>query len=193
MEPEKRIAGHLENDEVAAYLDRALPLSDRRRVEEHLADCDVCSAEVVEVARLLQTRPRRQSWYLPLGVTAAAAALLLLYWPRAAEGPAASNYREATVNTTVAPVVIAPRGATIGAPKFAWIGVPHADRYRLMVFDGTGRVVWEGQTSDTIAVFPETIALQQETPYFWKVEAQTGWKRWVGSDLVEFNVGPPRP
>jgi hypothetical protein len=194
MEAEDRVLGHLESGEVAAYLDRTLPPSDQSRIEEHIADCDVCRAELVEVARLLRTQPRRRGWYMPIGVAAAAAAVLLLVWPRPMEEPAVSpRYREPVVTTTVAPSVIAPRGASIAAPRFVWTEVPRADRYRLAVFDGTGRVVWETETRDTTAVLPGSIRLREGASYFWKVEAQTGWNRWVGSDLVQFSLGRTRP
>lgn len=194
MAAEQRIPDHLESGEVAAYLDRALSPSDRSRVEEHLADCDVCRAEVIEVVRLLRMRPRRRGWYVPVGVAAAAALVLLLVWPRPSEEPELPPiYREPVVTTTVAPSVIAPRGATVAAPRFVWTEVPHADRYRLTLFDDTGRVVWETQTGDTAAGLPESIRLQEAASYFWKIQAQTGWNRWVGSDLVEFSVGPPHP
>ncbi len=194
MAPERPIPDHLENGEVAAYLDRALSPSDRSRIEEHLADCDACRAEVIEVARLLRTQPRRRDWYVPLGVAAAAAAVLLLVWPRPVEEPALPpNFREPVVSTTAAPSAIAPRGAIVAASRFVWTGVPHADRYRLTVFDATGRVVWETQTGDTAVGLPESIRLQREASYFWKIEAQTGWNRWVGSDLIEFSLGPRRP
>src|SRR5690242_11771434 len=194
MAPERPIRDHLENGQVAAYLDRALSPSDRSRIEEHLAGCDACRAEVIEVARLLRTQPRRRGWYVPIGVAAAAAAVLLLVWPRPAEEPALPpNYREPVVTTTAAPSVIAPRGAIVAASRFVWTAVPHADRYRLTVFDETGSVLWESQTSDTTAALPASIRLQRGASYFWKIEAQTGWNRWAGSDLIEFSLGPLRP
>jgi Putative zinc-finger len=194
MESERRTPDHVESGEVAAYLDRALSPSDRSRVEEHLADCDVCRAEVIEVARLLRTHPRRRGWYVPIGVAAAAAAVLLLVWPRPLEEPPLPpNYREPVVTTTAAPSAIAPRGAIVAASRFVWTAVPHADRYRLTVFDETGSVLWESQTSDTTAALPASIRLQRGASYFWKIEAQTGWNRWAGSDLIEFSLGPLRP
>jgi hypothetical protein len=194
MEPEQRTPDHLDSGEVAAYLDRVLSPPNRSRVEAHLADCDVCRADVIEVVRLLRRRPRRRGWYVPVGVAAAAAAVLLLVWPRPAEEPEPPPvYREPVVTMTVAPSVIEPRGATIAAPRFIWTEVPHADRYRLTLFDDTGRVVWETQTGDTAAGLPESVRLQRGASYFWKIEAQTGWNRWVGSDLVEFWLGPPHP
>ncbi|HYL55483.1 MAG TPA: zf-HC2 domain-containing protein [Gemmatimonadales bacterium] len=195
MSAERPIPDHLKNGEVAAYLDRALSPSDRSRIEEHLVDCDACRAEVIEVARLLRTQPSRRGWYVPIGVAAAAAAaVLLLVWPRPVEEPALPpNYREPVVTTTAAPSAIAPRGAIVAASRFVWTAVAHADRYRLTVFDETGSVLWEAQTSDTAAALPESIRLKRGASYFWKIEAQTGWNRWVGSDLVEFSPGPPRP
>jgi anti-sigma factor RsiW len=193
MDTERRAVDHLESGEVAAFLDGALPPSDRARVIEHLADCQPCRAEVVEVARLLRSRPRPGRWYLPLGVAAAAAAVaLLVLWPRPPEQPAGpGNYREPPVTTTVAPVVIAPKGMSPSPRELVWSGVPHAERYRLTVFDDTGRVLWETQAGDTAVQLPESIRLHPGQPYFWKVEAQTGWNRWVSSDLVEFTLGPP--
>lgn len=194
MATEPRIPDHVDSGEVAAYLDRALSPSDRSRVEEHLADCDVCRAEVIEVARLLRTQPRRRGWYVPIGVAAAAAAALLLVWPRSAEEPPLPpTYREPVVTTTAAPSAIAPRGAIVAAPTFVWTRVPHADRYRLALFDDTGRVVWETETTDSAVVLPDRSRLKKGGSYFWKVEAQTGWNRWVGSDLVEFSLRSPRP
>jgi sulfopyruvate decarboxylase TPP-binding subunit len=70
--------------------------------------------------------------------------------------------------------------------------VPRVDRYRLTLFDSTGSVVWETQTADTSAVPPHDIALYRGR-YFWKVEAQTGWGRWVASELAEFSLGAPQP
>jgi hypothetical protein len=185
---------HLESGEVAAYLDGALAPTDSARVEAHAAECDMCRTELVEASWLLRTQPRVRRWYVPAGAVAAAAAVILLLWPRPAGGPeGASGYREPAVTTSVAPVAVAPRGVAAGARLLVWTGVPRADRYRLTLFDGTGSVVWETQTADTLARVPESIRLRVGASYFWKVEAQTGWNRWVASDLVEFSLGAPRP
>ncbi len=195
MVADSRIQAHLESGEVAAYLDGVLAPPDRSRIEAHLAACDLCRGEVADVAGLLRARPRRLAWTLPVGVAAAAAVVLLLVWPRTGERPAESlASREPMVTTTVAPVVIAPRGATTAATaRLVWTTVPGAERYRLAVYDDTGTVLWETRTSDTTALFPANIRLHQGASYFWKVEAQTGWDRWVSSDLVPFSIRPVRP
>lgn len=194
MSTERRRAAHLESGEIAAYLDRVLPRPDRSRIEAHLAQCEECRDELVAVARLLRARPRQPGWYLPVGVAAAAAAVaLFIIWPRPPEQPGSPEYREPAVTTTVPPAILGPRGVVAAPLIFVWTTVPHADRYRLALFDDSGRVVWETQTSDTAAALPDSIRLLPGASYLWKVEAQTGWDRWVASDLVGFSFGPARP
>jgi hypothetical protein len=36
---------------------------------------------------------------------------------------------------------------------------------------------------------PDSVTLLPGQAYYWKVEADTGWDRWVSSRLVEFSVG----
>jgi hypothetical protein len=183
---------HLESGEVAAYLDDALAPSDRSRVEAHAAQCDACRAELVEVGSLLRTRPRVRHWYVPAG--AVAAAVMLVLWTRPASGPAGSTgLREPAVSSSVSPVLVAPRGVTVSARALVWTAVPRADRYRVTLFDETGSVVWETQTTDTTAPLPDSVRLRTGTSYLWEVEARTGWNRWVASDLVQFSPRAARP
>lgn len=186
---------HLESATVAAYLDGTLPPQDRARVEAHAAECAECRRELIEVAHVLHGRSRRPRWRLAIGLASAAAGLLLLLvWPRSGERPGgAPGYREPVVTTTVSPAAIAPRGEIPTATALTWTAIPGVDRYRLTLFDETGRVVWETQRSDTSALLPDSVHLQRGARYLWKVEAQTSWDRWVGSELVEFSIGPPRP
>ncbi len=186
---------HLESGEIAAYLDNALAPADRARLEAHAAACDECRAELVETSGLLRTLPRRRRWYVPAGtVAAAAAAVFLVVWTGSVKvPPGPPGFREPALTTSVAPVGIAPHGVTGTAARLVWTGVPHADRYRLILFDATGSVVWETQTTQTSVLLPDSIRLLPGASYLWKVEAQTGWNRWVASDLVEFSLGPVRP
>jgi hypothetical protein len=69
-----------------------------------------------------------------------------------------------------------------------WATVSGADRYRVTLFDATGRVVYEVQLGDTAAVVPDSVTLVPQQSYLWKVEARSGVERWTSSDLVEFRV-----
>ena len=52
--------------------------------------------------------------------------------------------------------------------------------------------MWEVEGSDTAIAPPVSIAGQRGTAYLWKVEARTGWDRWVASELVEFSASAYR-
>jgi hypothetical protein len=187
-------AGHLTVEDVAAYIDRGDAAEQRARVEAHLATCAECRSEVVTVARLARSFRDRRRWTVAAPLAAAAAVLLLVFapWQRAPDR-SEPVLREPAVTTTVAPRPLAPLGAVAVLPRLLWTSVPHADRYRVTVFDGNGSVVWETLTTDTLVAVPDAVALGVGVPYFWKVAARTSWDRWVVSDLTTFTLGAPRP
>lgn len=193
MSAEESPAFHPEAWELAAYLDGALAGDNRSRVEAHLAGCADCRLEVAAVAQLVRTAPRPRRMAVPLGLAAAAVLALLLVpaldFPTRF-GPA--RHREPAVTTTAPPVAIAPRGAVDAARQLVWSAVPHATRYRVTLIDGEGTALWRWETADTVAVLPDTVRLSVGSSYFWKVEAETGFGRWVASDLVDFTAGAPR-
>ena len=191
MNAEHRTPGHLDPGVMAAFIDGALPPAERALAEAHLADCDECRAEFIAVSRLARTPSRRRAWYIPAAAAAAAAVLFFAVTLQpTVDHPTPPVYREPVITTTVAPVAIAPRGVVPAAATLIWTTVPYADLYRLTIFDEAGRAVWETQTRDTSVAIPGNIHLALRTSYFWKLEAQTGWNRWVPSELVEFSVDP---
>ncbi|PYP98891.1 MAG: hypothetical protein DMD38_00010 [Gemmatimonadetes bacterium] len=171
---------------------------------EHLAACARCRHAVAALSRVaddltyqLEGPParrwtRRVVW--TTGLAAAAGLALFLVWPRGVSEPAVPpDYREPAITTAGAPNVIAPRGRVASVSSLTWTHVPRAVRYRLRLFDNAGAVLWEGEVTDTSAVLPPTVRLAPGAAYFWKVEAKTGWQRWVASDLVEFRIGRSGP
>jgi hypothetical protein len=181
---------HLEPDEVAAYTDNALSAEARAEVQAHLAACAECRAEVLEVSRIVETVPaawriRRRAW---IPAAAAAAAALVLIWPRPAETPVTPVHREEAVTTTIAPRPLLPTGSVDSLSRLVWTSVPYADRYHVRLFDGAGSVIWERETADTVGVIPASVSVRAGVPYFWKVEALTGFDRRAASELVEFIV-----
>ena len=68
MDPEGLETVHLEEGDVAAYVDRALSLGERARVEAHLADCGRCRDEVIQVTQLLRASRVRRRWYVAAGL-----------------------------------------------------------------------------------------------------------------------------
>lgn len=180
--------GHLEPHDIAAFVDRTVDDGARARIESHLAQCEQCRAEIVEAARIVATLPRARGlkgrhW----GAIAAAAVVLLVAWPRDVRDPGL-QHREAPVTTTVAPRTIAPLGVVDAASTLTWSSVPHADRYRVRVFDADGSVLWDRETSDTTAALPAATVLRAARAYYWKVEARTGFDRSTASELTEFSI-----
>jgi hypothetical protein len=175
---------HLEPGDVAAYVDTALHGPARRAVESHLAACAQCRAEVIDVGGVIRTMPRsrQRRYWIP---AAAAAAVLLLWVAPPIDQDAPVIHRDESVTLTPAPRPLAATTAD-AAPMAAWSPVPTADRYRARLFNAAGMVLWERETTDTIAVVPDSIALQVGTPHFWKVESHSGFGRWSASELVEF-------
>lgn len=182
-------ADHLQPYEIAAYVDGAT--SDvRARVERHLVECADCRAEVADVIRILRTRPRATR--LRTWVPAAVAAMLLI-WAGSSllREPAFQRHRQVVASSAAAPLPITPVGRADSVHALVWTSVPLADRYLVRLFDGTGTVLLERETSDT-SVALGTLALARDTPYYWKVDAYTGADRRVASDLAAFTLGRPR-
>ena len=67
--------GHVRLEDMAAFLDRELSEEEAVRVETHLASCDECRFEVVEVSRTLYSPSNRKPWVV-LGALAAAASIV---------------------------------------------------------------------------------------------------------------------
>jgi hypothetical protein len=122
---------------------------------------------------------------------AVAAALVLLLMPRAGDDSSSPGLREPTDTSIHAPLPIAPRGPVARVDQLLWASVPGVERYRVRLYNDEGDVLWTTETADTLVAMPDSVDLAARVTYFWKVEAQTEWRRWAASDLVEFRVGGP--
>ena len=187
----------LDEPTVADALDGRLDPEVRAPVIAHLLTCAHCRSMIVGTSRavadatLAPTTVRRwRRWSLPLGAAAAAAVLLLFLPPR--RGTDHGGLREPPPSPTstgaVAPVPIAPRDSVATVDRFVWSSLSGVDRYRLRLYDAEGGVKWTTETADTVVARPDSVVLSPRVTYFWKVEAQTEWQRWVASDLIEFRL-----
>lgn len=184
---------------VADFVEGRLTLEARAPVVAHLLTCAHCRSLVGATGRLLADdavareipravdRPWRR-WWLPLGL-AAAAAMVLFLWPATKPTDSTPGLRDSTPTSTEAPAPIVPRGSVAGVDRFVWSRLPGVDRYRLRLYDPEGALVWTAETADTVIAFPHSVVLSAPGQYLWKVEAQTEWRRWAASDLVEFRLG----
>jgi len=183
---------------VADFVDGRLGADTRGPVVAHLLSCARCRAVVTATSRLSaetivtdQTPARRwRRWSIPLGL-AAAAALVLLLVPRGGDDSSPPALREPTDTSIHAPTPITPRGSVERVDRLLWSSIPGVERYRMRVYNDEGDVLWTAETADTMVMLPDSVELSPRATYFWKVEAQTEWRRWVASDLVEFRLGGP--
>jgi hypothetical protein len=187
--------GHPDAHEIAGYVDGALAAEARATIDAHLATCADCRSEVAEVSRILRTAPARRRVSRRVWIPAAAAAALALYWvaPRALREYGQPQHRDDVVTPTFAPRVIAPVGPVERVSGLIWSSVPGGDRYRVRLFDADGTVLWERELTDTAAAIPDSIVLRPREPYYWRVEAHSGFDRRAESELAEFRIGARTP
>lgn len=188
---------------IADFVEGRLTPEARAPVVAHLLTCARCRSVVKAAGELvaeegvatagLAPPPRWRRLSVPLGL-AAAAVVLLFFWPRTTNDTDSTvGLREPSDTSIVAPVPIAPRGSVATVDRFVWSSVARVDRFRLRLYNDEGAVLWSVETTDTLVALPDSVVLPPLVTYFWKVEAQTEWRRWAASDLVEFSlVGPSR-
>ena len=187
-EPEPQ---HIEAELVAAYLDGRLQADERIRVETHLAECARCRAELTAASGLLHGS-RRSRWMRVVPVAAAAALALLIMWPRGDDGTGSGLHRGSEGSVAATPIPVAPRGLVTAVDTLQW-SLARTDRYRVHVFDEEGHVLFVAETPDTFAVLPDSLQLQRQVPYYWKVEGRIDPEHWSGSALTAFTVTGPAP
>jgi hypothetical protein len=190
----------LPDDVIAALADGSLAPDLRASALPHVASCARCRGAVASVARALadpgvarevSVSSRRRQWYrITVPLAAAAVLLLLLSSPAGERSPVHRGPPPPPPATT--PVPRSPLGAVAAVDDLRWSPVAGADRYRVTVFDATGRVMYASEVSDTVVLFPDSVLLVPGAAYLWKVDARTGFDRWAGSELVEFRVAGPR-
>ncbi len=184
-------AAHWEPHEVTAYLEGTLPPAERGRLETHLADCEACTAELVEVMRLSR-RPRssRTGW---IGLAAAAAIAVVMLAPRLARSPSVTTppVRGDSLPVAALELVAPADGAELREPPvLAWRAVEGAAAYRVLVSRADGDSVWAETTRDTMATPPAAALDPSPEPYYWYVDALLADGRSVGGTPHRFSLGP---
>jgi hypothetical protein len=174
---------------------------DRERRLNHASTCAYCRHRVATVARALSDpgvaaeiaatkfasrRPRLSVAFALASAAVAAAAVLFLVLPPVDGGSRGSHRAPTAVEST--PPLIAPLGRVIDARLLRWGSMAGADRYRVTLFDTSGHVLYEAETTDTVISLPDTILLTSGRRYLWETEARTGWDRWSASKLAAFTI-----
>lgn len=189
--------GCLDEHLVAALADGTLPRDAHMALLPHLTSCAPCLSAVAavtatlaaaDVRRELAALETRRSRRLRFLVPAAAAAVLLVSLPRVFSEP--DPHRGAAVTAGDLPVAVSPAGDAASGAPLVWLSWPGARVYRVVLFGGSGEVLFEHVTGDTTTVVPDSITLVPGREYLWRVDAQVGWNRWTSSELLTFRVLP---
>jgi hypothetical protein len=175
----------------------------------HLSLCSICRGQVAgavsamrdpaiagETRRLdAASRPPMVRW-LAVGSLAAAAVFAVMVSQRPTSDRAAepTRYRDAPITEQAFPAIIGPVGVAVTQPvALRWSTVPGATQYHTTVFDEEGTIVWDGETTDTVATIPVAAGLADGTAYWWRVEARIEFDRWSQSEIAPFRVVPTPP
>jgi len=188
----------------AALLEDSLPETSRHAALSHLATCQACRADLAAVAATLADpavqrelgAPRPQvavGRALRFLVPLAAAAAIVLVIARPAQPRPGAVHRSPVIGRATTPVVAGPVGAVPAVSSLVWSAVLGADLYRVTVFDAGGGVVLETEATDTAITIPDSVTFRAGGVYLWKVEARTGWDRWVSSPLTRFHLQAALP
>jgi hypothetical protein len=180
---------------VASFVDGVLPEQTHQDAVLHLSLCSACRMRVASVARgiadpvLARAFPSaaaRAAGFgrIFLGGASAAVLVLALSFARGRDAP---SHRALPSSAGVA-VARSPLGRVGAIDRFTWSPVVGADRYRVVIFSGDGRPVYEAEQADTVATLPDSVRLTRGAGYFWRVDARTGWDHWVASPLTPFSV-----
>jgi hypothetical protein len=189
---------HLSGEDLAAYLDGELEAAERSRIQSHLADCDSCREEVVELTALVHADTRHRRWTIAVPAAAVAAiAAVLLVSPLVQDGadapgervrgPELASEREAVLEVrALAPAL----EATVDRDslRFSWEGLEPDATYRLTLTDQGGDPLWTHETSGTALLLPPDVELQPEGSYLWFVDALLADGRTATSGVLSFKT-----
>jgi anti-sigma factor RsiW len=181
---------HMNDLDVAAYIDRGLEPRRLTEVEEHLAYCEECRENLVKAQELVTRSRAPRSYVRPIAVLAAAAAVILVAIPSLKRTADTRDSMRASGDAS--PLLIyGPVGETRTIPvRFTWGAVPGALSYHLTVTTESGATVWSVSSSDTMMVAPQTVPLAPGNRYLWSVDAITADGTTRSTGTHEFGIVP---
>ena len=192
LSQQRSSTAHLEAGEVTRYLARTLSPAERGSVEQHLADCADCTAELVAVNRLHQTGRAPLRRVAVVAAAAAAVAGIVILGPslvpsRPADIP---QIRGAEAQPAVSIVLPADGAVLNAAADFTWRSVPGATAYRVSVTRASGDSVWATTTSDTSVRASAHVSQAGSGLYYWYVDVLLEDARSVAGPVHEFRIEP---
>lgn len=207
---------HISEAELILFLENKLPVKTRRRVEQHLSDCERCSADIAAIKRLDKvfadsSAPTIEPSVLERAgnLSAGRTARFFLIRGTARYAIAASIILAVGIGTIVllrrppkisefrrpgesAPAfnLLPEDGTAVSTVHFQWSRIPHARVYNVCLLEENGRILRMISTPDTNLTISSEVVLQPGKRYLWKVEAFLPDETKLGSKLHVFTYSP---
>lgn len=210
---------HLDENDVARYVEGRVTEEERRDLESHLAGCPECSRRVAEARQFLdeireqeasplnsemrreaetfgiEGAERRKEVRRPFRSVAMAGVVVVLL------GLAGILYwqfwgaeptRLRSLSEKKRLTVRAPAdGAEVSRrPVFACDSLPGALAYRVTLYAPNGTILWEGDTTAARVALPPEVSLTEGQTYLWRVKALRSDGRSIRSNLQTFRYAP---
>lgn len=189
---------HLDESQIAAYIDGAMNDGERAGAERHLSECDECRAEVVASHDVVGAAPiagsarsrRSIKW---VGIAAAAALMVVAASTLTKDAADETIVRAPDGGPTAAPpsipIVMPGDGSDLGASReLAWRSQGSGTTYRVTIGDDTGQPIHSVTVADTSIALEDSVALAPGRKYFWYVDAMTSDGTTATSGLKSFTV-----
>ena len=188
-------ADHLNESDIAGFLDGDCTPSEHIRIEGHLEECAACRKAVVDVGRIAAAydssdaaspplpkpaRPAiaRRTWIWAAAGTALAASLTFVILGRSSQDDAGLR---SSVRSSEPSAFVSRPSLLVASPAddaevngdsvlFQWSSRGQS-AYRMTILDETGASVFTRDTPDTLLVIAATPTLAPGRRYFWHVDA----------------------
>lgn len=188
---------HLNEADIAGYLDSTLTGTERKGVEAHLATCDECRMEVTASQEAISTAPRPATRSrIPLrwvGLFAAAAVMVVAVSTLSRTTSNGTTERGTAVGfpgvQRVVAIVSPGDNSTLGSDRrLVWRSEGNGATYRLTIGDDSGQPLHSATLPDTTFAIPASLTLVSGRKYFWYVDAITSEGTTATSGLNSFTI-----
>ncbi len=185
---------HLNENVIALYSEGKLPPEERRRVNSHLADCEVCSSALADVINLneitqnlsgvkVDSKNKKaaldlvrsqdnsgftQSIYAAAGLFAVFIITIMVITQT---GNDTLRFRSA-LREAEQMVLFPGNGSTLNSEqlRFEWRHIDNAIAYKFILHSNDGMMIADYLTGESFFALPEEIRLEPGQKYFWRVE-----------------------
>lgn len=211
---------HLDDFDIARYLDGVVSGAEKQQFEAHLADCALCAASLASAYRMMDAVEAETTAPAPtpaalaeterVVTSAPRPALRLVHqpairWVAAAvvvmglavvayfqmNQPDAARFRAGQADAGL--VATTPEeGATVDAAslQFVWEPLGGTDAYWVTVYTAEGVVRWKDYTKAISLALPDSVLLEPGATYLWNVEAVQQDGTTIRTDLYAFTLAP---